>query len=41
LEEEGFYGAATDADPDVDTGPIHIVTPTDEDVAAARRRRCR
>jgi hypothetical protein len=33
LEDEGFYGAATDPDPDADTGPVHVVTPTDEDVA--------
>jgi hypothetical protein len=38
LEDEGFYGAGTDADPDADTGPIHVVTPADyvtyvEDVA--------
>jgi hypothetical protein len=33
LEEEGFYGAGTDADPDADTGPVHVVTPKDEDVA--------
>jgi len=33
LEDEGFYGAGTDADPDADTGPVHVVTPTDEDVA--------
>ena len=33
LEDDGFYGAGTDADPDADTGPVHIVTPADEDVA--------
>jgi hypothetical protein len=33
LEDEGFYGAGTDADPDADTGPVYVVTPTDEDVA--------
>lgn len=32
LEDEGFYGAGADADPEADTGPVHIVTPTDEDV---------
>jgi hypothetical protein len=31
LEDEGFYGAGTDADPEADTGPVHIVT--SEDVA--------
>ncbi|WP_242453410.1 hypothetical protein [Mycolicibacterium sp. P9-64] len=31
LEEDGFYGANTDADPEADTGPVHVVTP--EDVA--------
>jgi hypothetical protein len=28
LSEDGFY----EADPDVDTGPVHVVTPTDEDI---------
>jgi hypothetical protein len=32
LEDEGFYGAGTDADPEADTGPVHVVTPTGEDV---------
>lgn len=31
LEDDGFYGAGTD--PDADTGPVHVVTPTDEDFA--------
>ena len=29
LSEDSFY----EADPDVDTGPVHVVTPTDEDIA--------
>jgi hypothetical protein len=29
LSEDGFY----ESDPDVDTGPVHVVTPTDEEIA--------
>jgi hypothetical protein len=32
LEDEGFYGASIDPDPDADTGPVHVVTPTEADV---------
>jgi hypothetical protein len=33
LDDDGFYGAGTDADPEADTGPVHVVVPTGEDVA--------
>jgi serine/threonine kinase PknH len=33
VEDEGYYGADTDADADADTGPVYIVTPSDADVA--------
>ena len=29
LSDDDFY----EADPDVDTGPVHVVTPTDQDIA--------
>jgi hypothetical protein len=35
LSEDGFY----EADPDVDTGPVHVVTPTDEDIAGEDARK--
>jgi len=32
LEDEGYFGANTDADPEADTGPVHVVTPANEDI---------